>query len=90
MKPQTKDFEFHQEILTIIPLCIKLPNLLLNCWGYKALTKIGSYLGKPLYAGDCTTQMGRITYARILVEMNINRPLPDIIKVQDHNEKLFA
>ncbi|XP_060200097.1 uncharacterized protein LOC132628318 [Lycium barbarum] len=89
IKPWTGDFNFHYEILTVIPLWIKLPNLPLNCWGYTALSKIGSALGRPLYADACTTLNSRITFARILMEMEITRPLLDKIKVQDPKGKVY-
>ncbi|KAK6789451.1 hypothetical protein RDI58_013251 [Solanum bulbocastanum] len=44
-----------EEILTTIPLWVKLPNLSLNCWNAVVLSKIGSSLGKPLYADECTS-----------------------------------
>lgn len=55
MKPWSSDFNFKEEILTTVPLWIKLPNLPLNCWNSMVLSKIGSSLGQPLYADECTT-----------------------------------
>lgn len=55
------DFDFNEEVLKTIPLWIKLPNLPLNCWGMDSLSRIGSGLGKPVYADDCTTKVDRIT-----------------------------
>lgn len=83
MKPWTSDFNFKEEILSTIPLWIKLPNLHLNCWNVVALSKIGSSLGQPLYADKCTTQASRISYARILVEVDVTREFPTSIKVKD-------
>ncbi|KAG5607161.1 hypothetical protein H5410_028653 [Solanum commersonii] len=40
-------------------------------------------LGKPLYADECTTQASRISFARILVEVDVTRPLPKTIKIHD-------
>ena len=83
VKPWDPDFNFKEEILTTIPLWVKLPNLPLNCWNSVVLSKIGSSLGRPLYAGECTTQTSRISFAGILVEMDITRVLPAVIKIQD-------
>ncbi|KAK4737685.1 hypothetical protein R3W88_001382 [Solanum pinnatisectum] len=71
MKPWVPEFNFKEEILTTIPLWVKLPNLPLNCWNEVVLSKIGSILGKPLYADECTSQVNRISFARILVEVDI-------------------
>ncbi|XP_049414593.1 uncharacterized protein LOC125877301 [Solanum stenotomum] len=70
MKPWVPEFNFKEEILTTIPLWIKLPNLPLNYWNSVVLSKICSCLGKPLYADECTTQISRISFARILVEVD--------------------
>ncbi|KAH0661616.1 hypothetical protein KY284_026547 [Solanum tuberosum] len=83
MKPWDPNFNFKEEILTTIPLWIKLPNLPLNCWNSVLLSKIGSSLGNPLYADECTTQTSRISFARILIEMDITRILPIVIKIKD-------
>ncbi|KAH0652021.1 hypothetical protein KY290_032498 [Solanum tuberosum] len=55
MKPWDPNFNFKEEILTTIPLWVKLPILPLNCWNYVVLSKIGSSLGKPLYADESKT-----------------------------------
>ncbi|KAH0724702.1 hypothetical protein KY284_000567 [Solanum tuberosum] len=63
MKPWVPEFDYKEEILTTIPLWIKLPNLPLN--------------------DECTTQTSRISFARILVEVDVTRPLPKTIKIHD-------
>ncbi|KAH0748451.1 hypothetical protein KY290_027683 [Solanum tuberosum] len=84
MKPWVPEFNFKEEILITIPVWIKLPNLPLNCWNSIVLSKIGSSLGKPLYADECTTQVSRISFARILVEVDVTRPLP---KVEENQQE---
>lgn len=65
MKPWSSEFNFKEEILSTIPLWVKLPNLPLNCWNAVALSKIGRSLRQPLYADECTTHKIRISFARI-------------------------
>ncbi|XP_015170646.1 uncharacterized protein [Solanum tuberosum] len=89
MKPWLPEFNFKEEILTTIPLWIKLPNLPLNCWNFVVLSKIGSSLGKPLYADECTTQASRISFVRILIEIDVTRPLPKMIKIRDPKGKML-
>ncbi|KAH0657995.1 hypothetical protein KY289_026743 [Solanum tuberosum] len=89
MKPWDPNFNFKEEILTTVPLWIKLPNLPLNCWNSVLLSKIGSSLGNPLYADECTTQTSRISFARILIEMDITRILPIVIKIKDPKGKVL-
>ncbi|XP_070013814.1 uncharacterized protein [Nicotiana sylvestris] len=83
------DFDFNKEVLQTIPISVKYPNLPLNCWGKRSLSRISSGLGIPLYADACTTQVDRISYARVLVEMDVTKELPRSIKVTDPNGKEF-
>ncbi|KAF3670715.1 hypothetical protein FXO37_08401 [Capsicum annuum] len=69
----------------MILLGLKLPGLPLSYWSLNSLSRIGSDLGKPVYADNCTTNVDCISYARILVIMDITKPLPQSIKVFDHN-----
>ncbi|XP_019257662.1 PREDICTED: uncharacterized protein LOC109235869 [Nicotiana attenuata] len=80
MKAWTADFDFDAEDLKTIPIWIKLPNLPLSCWSASALSKIGSGLGQPIYADACTSNAERISYARILVEVDVTKELPTVIK----------
>ncbi|XP_075080183.1 uncharacterized protein LOC142165721 [Nicotiana tabacum] len=82
-------FDFSNEVLKTIPLWIQLPKVPLNCWEYDSLSRIGSTLGVHIYADACTTKVERISYARILVEMDVTRPLPRQIMVEDPNGREF-
>ncbi|XP_075095239.1 uncharacterized protein LOC142173532 [Nicotiana tabacum] len=82
-------FDFSNEVLKTIPLWIQLPKLPLNYWEDDSLSRTGSTLGVPIYADACTTKVERISYARILVEMDVTRPLPRQIMVEDPNGKEF-
>lgn len=46
------------------------------------LSKIGSSLGKPLYADECTTQTSRISFARISNVIKIQDPKGRILEQQ--------
>ncbi|XP_056697968.1 uncharacterized protein [Spinacia oleracea] len=83
VKPWSATFNFHAEILRVVPLWIKLPNLPLNCWGTDSLSRIGSLVGVPLYADECTSKQLRISFARILVEVDVTKALPRSVLVQD-------
>ncbi|XP_075075758.1 uncharacterized protein LOC142162812 [Nicotiana tabacum] len=89
LKPRTSDFNFDEEELKTILILVKLPNLPLSCWSPIALSKIGSGLGLPLYADDCTTNSTRISYATILVEIDVTRELSNIVKVKDPQGRMF-
>ncbi|KAF3645514.1 hypothetical protein FXO38_19607 [Capsicum annuum] len=56
----------------------------------QSLSRIGSGLGVPLYADNCTTTVDRISYARVLVEMDITKDFPKEIKVEDPTGRIFG
>lgn len=39
------------------------------------MSRIGSALGKPLFADECTTSQSRISFARLLVEIDVTQPI---------------
>ncbi|XP_060170305.1 uncharacterized protein LOC132601217 [Lycium barbarum] len=72
-----------------IPLWIKLPKLPMNCWSCDSLSRIGSVIGCPMFADECTTKQTRISYARMLIEVDVTKPLPDEIAIMDANGVIF-
>ena len=89
LKQWCPDFDLGNEFLTEIPLWVKFPKLPLNCWGVGSLSRIASSIGVPLFADECTTKQTRISYARMLVEVNVTKAIPQKIKVVDPNGKTF-
>ncbi|XP_009773592.2 uncharacterized protein [Nicotiana sylvestris] len=83
IRPWSENFDFNEEVLKTIPLCVKLPKRPLNYWSKQALSKIVNDLVKPLYANTCTTIAERASYARFLIEMDVTRPLSENIKLYD-------
>lgn len=86
----TSSFDFHKEVQKVIPILVKLPNLPLNCWSENSLSKIGSLLGVPIYADDCTTKILRVSFARFLVEMDVSKVVPKEIQIEDPNGRKFT
>ncbi|XP_069154420.1 uncharacterized protein [Solanum lycopersicum] len=72
-----------------MPLWVNFPKLPLNCWGVGSLSRIASAIGVPLFADECTTKQTRISYARMLVEVNVTKAIPQKITVVDPNGKTF-
>ncbi|XP_060182758.1 uncharacterized protein LOC132612661 [Lycium barbarum] len=81
LKPWSMDFDFNAEFPTQIPLWVKFPHLPMSYWGKDSLSRVASLIGVPIYADECTTKQTRITYARMLVEVNITQTLPDEVIV---------
>lgn len=85
VKEWTTEFCFENEVLKEIPLWVRLRKLPLTCWSRDSLSRIGSVLGKPVCANDCTSEQKRISYARLLIEVDITKPL--IYKIQIEGDK---
>lgn len=60
IKEWKANFCLEEEVLREVPLWIRLPNQPLNCWSVDSLSRIGSVLGRPLCADECTSQQSRI------------------------------
>lgn len=67
VKAWALEFNLGKEMVQTIQIQVKLPNLSLNCWGMQSLRQIESGLGIPIYIDKFTTQVGCISYARLLV-----------------------
>lgn len=89
IKPWNPNFDFHQEVLRVIPLWVKLQNLPLSCWSSDSLSRIGSLLGVPLWADTCTSKQLRVSFARLLIEVDVTVPLPESISVAAPNGQVF-
>ncbi|XP_058757171.1 uncharacterized protein LOC131630409 [Vicia villosa] len=84
IKEWNPEFNLKKDLLRIIPIWVKLPKLPLQLWGASSLNKIGSAIGSPLVTDECTTHKLRVSYARILVEVDITKKLPDEIFIKDN------
>jgi hypothetical protein len=76
LRPMPEFFDFSSAEMTRVPVWIKLPNLPLSCWSPRSLSKIASVLGKPLQSDRLTSSLSRLSYARVLVEVNLMDDLP--------------
>ncbi|KAK2420095.1 hypothetical protein QL285_030882 [Trifolium repens] len=77
------DFSLKRDMLRTLPIWVKLPQLPLYLWGVRSLSKIGSAIGNPLVTDECTANKFRVSYARILVEMDVTQELPQEITIKD-------
>lgn len=55
----------------------------------ETLSRISSVLENPIYADECTTKVEMISFARVLVEIDVTVPLPQMIKIQDPTGRIF-
>ncbi|KAH0685969.1 hypothetical protein KY285_016519 [Solanum tuberosum] len=72
-------FMFDTECIITIPLWVNFPGLPVGYWSAEALSKVANVVGKPLYTNRYMAEMNRISYARVLVEVDISQPLMEIV-----------
>ena len=53
------------------------------------MSRIASAIGVPLFADECTTKQTRISYARMLIEVNVTKAIPQKIAVVDPTGMTF-
>jgi hypothetical protein len=74
-------FNFKATDMTHMPTWVRFPNLPLKCWTSICLSKIASMIGKPTHYDVSTTSMTRLSYARVLVEVDLLMDLPISVNV---------
>ncbi|XP_075079903.1 uncharacterized protein LOC142165191 [Nicotiana tabacum] len=82
LKDWDPNFQMQNESMRIVPIWINLPGLPIQCWVEENLGRIASLLGKPICTDRLTAKCERVSYARILVEMDITQLFPDEVCVE--------
>ncbi|XP_074305712.1 uncharacterized protein LOC141640934 [Silene latifolia] len=82
LKQWTPNFPTELDKISKVLVWIILPDLDPQFWSSKALSKIACKIGTPLYADPVTTNKERLTFARIMVEVDLAKPLPDFVGLQ--------
>lgn len=83
LKEWSPGFNLQKDLLRTLPIWIKLPQLPLHLWGVRRLNKIGSAIGKPLVTDECIPSKLRVSYACILLEVDITQKLETKITIKD-------
>jgi hypothetical protein len=77
----TEYFDFSCSEMTQVPVWVKFPNLPLKCWTLRCLSKLASVLGNPIQCDKLTSTKERLSYARVLVEVDLLADLRSSINV---------
>lgn len=54
------------------------------------MIRIGSLCGTPFHMDQCTLNKSRLSFARLLVEMDIHDVFPDDVILEDANGRVFV
>ncbi|XP_019253837.1 PREDICTED: uncharacterized protein LOC109232524 [Nicotiana attenuata] len=82
LKDWDPNFQIQNESMRIVPIWVNFPGLPIQCWAEENLGRIACLLGKPLCTDKLTAACERVSYARVLVEMDITQPLPDEVYIE--------
>uniref|UniRef100_M1A316 Endonuclease/exonuclease/phosphatase n=1 Tax=Solanum tuberosum TaxID=4113 RepID=M1A316_SOLTU len=69
--------------------CALIAYVIGECPGYNTMHRIASAIRVPLFVDECTTKQTRISYARMLIEVNVTKAIPQQITVMDPNGGTF-
>ena len=81
LRPMTKFFDFSCEEMSWVPVWVKFPSLPLCCWSPICLSKIASVIGKPIQCDHLTSSLSRMSYARVLVEIDLLEELRHTVEI---------
>ena len=90
VKKWSTNFDFKAEILRVMPVWIRLPSLPLHFWGEETPSRIVSAVGVPNLADDCIAKQLKVSYARVLVEVDITKEFVKDIKVRNSTRREFT
>lgn len=68
-------FQFDKDVLRTLPVWINLPGLPCEMWNAKILGNFCSVVGNPICNNALTSNKKRISYARVLVQVNLAEEL---------------
>jgi len=81
LRPMTRYFYFSSEEMSRVPVWVRFPNLPICCWSPSCLSKIASVLGKPIQSDHMTFTLSCMSYARVLVEIDLREDLQHSVAV---------
>jgi len=81
LKVMPNFFDFQSIDMTKVPTWVRFPNLPLRCWTPICLSKIASMIGKPIHYDGPTANMTWLSYARVLIEVDLLLDLPTSVNV---------
>jgi len=67
--------------MTRVPVWVRFRNLPLCCWSPVCLSKIDSVLGKPIQCDHMTSTLSPLSYARVLIELDLREDTPQSVVV---------
>ncbi|KAF9598754.1 hypothetical protein IFM89_031422 [Coptis chinensis] len=82
ISPWTRGVEKQRTLITIVPLWVKIHNVLKELWTDDGLGFLASKGGVPHSQDEATKLKKRIDYARVCVEVDVSAKLPDSFPIE--------
>ena len=79
VNPWTKLINIDTKSISSLPICIQLQEIDIKHWGIESLSEIGSLVGIPTKTDEQTREKSMLSYARLLVEMDLKGAFPDTV-----------
>ncbi|XP_074315209.1 uncharacterized protein LOC141651393 [Silene latifolia] len=79
LKQWSPSFSGEMDRVAKVPVWILFPGLDPFLWSDVVLSKIVSKIGKPLYADNATTSKEKLSFARVMVEVDVSQDLPECV-----------
>ncbi|KAL9247574.1 hypothetical protein vseg_020992 [Gypsophila vaccaria] len=80
-KPWSPTVSHDIEAVSLVPAWVLFPNLDPYLWSAKALSKLASSIGRPICADEPTTNKTKVSFARLLIEVDVSKDLPGAVTV---------
>ena len=82
LKTMPQNFRFQNEGICCFPVWIQIRNLPMEYWNPRILGKICTRICKPIHMDKLTTYKERVSFARCLVEIDMEKDLPQAVKLK--------
>ncbi|KAH0672538.1 hypothetical protein KY290_024769 [Solanum tuberosum] len=76
------DYELDADMFSQISIWVQFPRLPVRYWSFTTLSKVSSAIGISLVTNRLTAKAEKVSYARVMFEMDISKVLPDTIVVE--------
>ncbi|XP_021766230.1 uncharacterized protein LOC110730713 [Chenopodium quinoa] len=78
------------ETIALFAEAISTPaSLISNRTGPETLSRIGSLLGIPICSDECTTRQLRVSFAKVLIEIDVTKPFPKSVFVESPSKEIL-
>ncbi|XP_074265292.1 uncharacterized protein LOC141587719 [Silene latifolia] len=76
LKQWHPSFSFEMEKVSVVPIWVLFPGLDPYLWSSAVLSKMSSKIGRPMFADIPTTNKDKLSFARVMIEVDISSDPP--------------